>query len=111
MLEYRSSPRSAQAPRDLGQSRFTDPRFAGEQHDLTFATLRLRPAPQQQFKFFFAPDEFGQSAGVQSIEAALDRRGSQRGPCSPGPCDAFEVLRSKVLKLEQVTNEPPRALR
>ena len=42
------------------QSRLADARFTGEQHHLAFAGLRLRPAPQQQFEFFFAPDKFSQ---------------------------------------------------
>jgi hypothetical protein len=41
------------------QSRLSYPRFAREHH-LTLAGLCLRPAPQKQFKFFFAPHEFGQ---------------------------------------------------
>ena len=40
--------------------RFADTRFAGEQHDLAFAGLCLRPAPQQQFEFFFPPDKLSQ---------------------------------------------------
>ena len=58
------------------QSRFADARFAGEQHHLAFAGLCLRPAAQQEFEFFFPPDEFSQAARVQSLEAAFDRRGS-----------------------------------
>ena len=30
-----------------------------EQHDLTFADLRLRPAPQQQFEFLFTSNKLG----------------------------------------------------
>jgi hypothetical protein len=54
------------------QSRLADTGFSREQHHLAFAGLCLRPAPQQEFEFFFAPDEFSQSASVQSIEPALD---------------------------------------
>ena len=54
------------------QPRLADARLAGQQHHLAFAGLCLRPAPQQQFEFFFPPDKFGQSARVQSLEAALD---------------------------------------
>ena len=53
------------------QSRFADAGLAGEQHDLAFAGLCLRPAPQQQFEFFFPPDKLGQPARVQSLEAAF----------------------------------------
>jgi len=55
-----------------GQPRFANTGLTGQQHYLTFAGLCLRPAPQEQFEFFFAPDEFSQSASVQSVEAALD---------------------------------------
>ena len=46
------------------QPRLADTRLAGEQHHLTFTVFRLGPAPQQQFEFFFAPDEFSQLACV-----------------------------------------------
>jgi hypothetical protein len=39
---------------------------------LTLAGLRLRPAPQQQFEFFFTPDKLSQSAGVEGLKTALD---------------------------------------
>src|SRR5262245_15507036 len=35
----------------------------------------------------------------------------QRRPSSHGTCDALQVLRSKVIKLEQVADELPSALR
>ena len=31
----------------------------------------FRPAPQQQFEFFFPPDELSQAARVHSLEAAF----------------------------------------
>ena len=43
-----------------------------EQHHLTFAGLRFRPAAQQQFEFFFSPDKLGQAARVEGLEAALN---------------------------------------
>src|SRR5260221_792587 len=54
-----------------GQSRFADARFTREQHHLPLAALRLRPAAQQQFEFFFTPDKLGYAACVQSLKAAL----------------------------------------
>ena len=54
------------------QSRLADPRFTGEQHHLTFAALRFRPAAQQQFEFFFPPDKLSEAARVESLEAAFD---------------------------------------
>jgi hypothetical protein len=38
-----------------------------------FAAFCSRPAAQQQFKFFFAPNERSEAAAVQSLEAAFDR--------------------------------------
>ena len=54
------------------QPRLPDARLAGEQHHLAFADLCLRPAPQQQFEFFFAADEVSQAARMESLEAAFD---------------------------------------
>jgi hypothetical protein len=54
------------------ESRLADARFAGEQYHLPCATFCFRPAPQQQFEFLFAADEFSQRASVESLEAAFD---------------------------------------
>ena len=35
-------------------------------------TFGFRPAPQQQFEFFFSPDKFRQASRVKSLEAAFD---------------------------------------
>src|ERR1700733_11481580 len=47
---------------------------------------------------------------MQSVKAALNRTWSQRCPCAHGSFDALEVLRSKVLNFEQVTQELPSVL-
>ena len=52
--------------------RFADTCVAGQKHYLTFASLRLRPAPQQQFEFFLATNKLCQSACVQCLETAFD---------------------------------------
>ena len=62
------------------QPRLADARFTGEQHHLPFAGLRLRPAAQQEFEFFFAPDKLGQPACVERFKAALDRRRAAMPP-------------------------------
>ena len=62
------------------ETRFSDTGLAGEQHDLAFALLRPRPAPQQQLEFFFAPDEGGQAARMQRLEAACDGTWPQHRP-------------------------------
>ena len=92
------------------EPRFADAGLAGEQHHLTFAGLCLRPAPQQQFEFFFPPDERGQAARVQRLEAAFHRTRPQRRPGSHRPGDALEVLGPEVLQLEQIAEQLSRAL-
>jgi hypothetical protein len=47
-------------------------RFTGQQHHLTFAGLRFRPPPQEQFEFFFPSHKLGQAAGVKCLEPAFD---------------------------------------
>ena len=39
------------------EPRLADACFAGEQYHLTFVDLCFRPAPQQQFEFFFSPNK------------------------------------------------------
>ena len=79
-----------------------------KQHHLTFAGLRFRPPPHQQFEFFFSTDQLGQAARVKSIEAAFHGSGSQCHPGSHRPCNTLEVPGSEVLKLEQVAKKLPR---
>ena len=90
--------------------RFADPGLAGEQHHLTFAGLCSRPAAQKQFEFFFPPDERGQAARVQRLEAAFNRAWPQRRPGPHRPGDALEVLGPEVLQLEQIAEQFSRAL-
>ena len=74
-------------------------------HDLTFAALRLRPAPQQQFEFFIAAYEGSQAAPVQRLETAFGRTRSQRRPTPHRTGDALEVLCPEVLQLKQIANK------
>ena len=87
-----------------GESRFADPCLAGKQHHLAFTALCLRPAPQQQFGFFFPPDEGDQAGRVQRLEAAFHRTCPQRGP------RLLEVFCPEVLELEEVAEKFARAL-
>jgi len=76
-------------------------RFAGDQDHVTFAGLCLAPAPQQQFDFFLSPHKGSQASRPQRLEAALE---GPRPNDSPSPClpsDALEILRPKVLYLEE----------
>ena len=92
------------------EPRFADAGLAGKEHHLAFAGLCLRPAPQQQFEFFFPPDEGSQAARVQRLEAAFRRTRPQRRPGPHRPGDALEVLGPEVLQLEQIAEKPSRAL-
>ena len=95
---------------ELFQERSREPRLADaclarEKHHLTFAGLCLRPASQQQFKFFLPPDERGQCRPVQRLKAALNRAWPHRSPRSHQLSDALEVLGSQVLQLEQIAEQ------
>ena len=87
------------------EPRFANACLAGEQHYLAFAGLCLRPAPQQQFEFFFPPDKLGQSARVQRLEAAFHRSRSQCRPGSHRPGYALEVLCAEVFQLEEIAEQ------
>jgi hypothetical protein len=56
--------RSSALQQRSGQSRLPAARFTGQQYNLTLAALRLRPAPQKDFQFFFATDKLGKVARV-----------------------------------------------
>ena len=93
------------------ETRFTDARLAGEEHHLSFAGFRLGPTPQQQFKFFFPPNEGRQADPMQRVEAAFKRTRPQRRPGSHRPGDALEVLGPEVPQLEEIAEKPSRAIR
>ncbi len=46
------------------QPRFANTCLARQKHHLAFASLRLRPTPQQQFKVFFPSDKLSHAACV-----------------------------------------------
>jgi hypothetical protein len=69
---------------------------------LAITSLRFDPLAKKQFEFFFSPDEFGQTACVQCLKAALDRTWTQRSPNLRVARNTLEFLRSKVLKLEKI---------
>jgi hypothetical protein len=66
-----SWPHAQNSRQSRGQSRLADAWFTGQQYNLTLAGLSFRPPPQQQFKFFFAPDKLGQAACMHGIKAAF----------------------------------------
>jgi hypothetical protein len=48
------------------EPRFSDPGLAGQEHHLTLAVLGSRPAPHEQFKFFFSSDECSDRAVAEA---------------------------------------------
>jgi hypothetical protein len=93
------------------QSRFADARFTSKQHHLPFATFCFRPTPQQDFEFFLTSHKLREAACMQRLEPAFYRSWSQSRPGPHRRRDALEFLFPKVLQLEQVAEEPARALR
>src|SRR5215510_16550560 len=92
------------------EPRFADTRFAGNQHDLTLAALRPRPAPQQQLGFFLAPDEGSQTARMQCLEAACHGTRAQRRPRPRRPGEALEVPGPEVLQFKEIAEKSTRAV-
>src|SRR5215469_10317988 len=90
------------------EPRFADARFSENQHDLTLASLRPRPAPQQQLGFFLAPDEGSQTARMQCLEAAFDGARPQRHPGAHPLADALKVSGAKAPQLKEIPEKPAR---
>ena len=90
---------------------FADTGLAGNQHHLALLALRLRPAPQQQFGFFFASDQRGQVGRVQRLEAAFDRACPQRRPGPHRAGNALELGGAEILQIEQIAEQLARAFR
>src|SRR5262249_31204102 len=90
------------------KSRFADAGFAGNQYHLTVASLRLRPAPQQQLGFFLAPDEGSQAARMQCLEAAFDGARSQRHPGEQRLGDTVRLSGAGVPYLKEIAKKPSR---
>ena len=53
-------------PERCGEPRLPYAGLAGKQNHLAFAALCFRPAPQQQFEFFFPSDKLGQAASREA---------------------------------------------
>ena len=91
--------------------RLADTCLAGKQHHLTFAALCLRPAPQQQFEFFFPPDQLGQirSRAVprSGFRPKLARNAAQ---ARTGPTMPLRSFAPRSSKLEQIAKELSGAL-
>ena len=79
------------------EPRLADAGFTREEYHLPFTALGLGPAPQEQFKFFFASDQSGYIASMERFEMAFDRAWSQSRESSHRTGDALEPSRSKFL--------------
>jgi hypothetical protein len=77
---------------------------------LSFAGFRPGPTAQQQFKFFFPPNEGSQAGCVQRLKAALNRACPHRRPRPYRLGDAFYLIGPEVLQLEQVAEQLSGAL-
>src|SRR4029079_18025495 len=87
---------AAQALKDgLGDPRLADAWLSREQDDGALATLRLRPAAQEQITILSAPEE-RRRASAQRLERALGSARAQRLPCLDGLGEAFERDRPEI---------------
>ena len=82
--------------------RAADTGFASKQHHLTFGSFCLRPAPQQQFEFFFPPNKFCQSCSVHRLETAFRRTRPQHRPGPRGSGDAVSLPSRPAQRREQI---------
>ena len=92
------------------EARFADAGFARQQHHLSFARLRLGPAPKQEFGFFLSPDERGQPLRVKGRRTGSPRAPDKATIGARRSRHAFEVLRAEVVEFEKVAEEFARAL-
>jgi hypothetical protein len=92
-----------------GEPRLPNAGLAGEEQHLAFAGLGSRPAPRQQFEFFFPPDEGCQASRVQCLEAAGYRAWPQRGPRPHWLDDALDFPFPEVIQIEQIAEKLSRA--
>ena len=92
------------------KSRLANARLTGEQHHLALTGLCLRPAPQQQFKFFLSTDKIGQTTAMQCLKTACRRALSQRCPSAHRACNSLEVLCPQILEFKQIAEKPSCAL-
>jgi len=78
-------------PEARGEPGFPDTPLTREQHYLTFTSHCSRPTPQEQFEFFFPPDQGSQAGLVQALEVAFCRTRPQCRPCPHWPGNALNV--------------------
>ena len=94
------------------QPRFADPSLAAEQHRLPFARRSLGPATRQRLGLARTTCQGKQAvARMQGVEAAFDPADALHCPSRDRPGDTLEVLRAKVLQVEQTAEQPARARR
>ena len=87
------------------QSRLANTGLADEQHHLAFASFCLRPAPQQQFKFFLPSDEISQPTAMQCLKTACRRAWSQCRPGAHRAYNSLQILRPQILEIKQIAEK------
>ena len=97
--------------RDGGdQSRLPDAGLAGQQHRLTFAVFRSRPATHCDLEFLSASNEPRQTVRVQRLESVRDRTNADRRIDSRRRRDSLEVRNAEVFEFEKLGDEAVRRL-
>ena len=89
------------------QSRFADARLTGEQNHLPFASLCLRPAPQEQFEFFFRPTSSVTPPACRASKRLSTEHGRSAAHARTGPSTPFRSFAPRSLS----SNRLPTSLR
>ena len=84
---------------------FADAGFSGQEHHLTLAVLRERPAFHEQSEFEFSSDQWRERFTMRGIEATLTTGQSRDAPRAYRFDDAFEGVFACVVKIERATNQ------
>ena len=85
----------------LHQARLAHARLARQQHDLAAPRLRLRPAAADHCQLALAPDEGGERALMQRLEAAPRAALADHVPGRDGGRDALQLVLAEIGALEQ----------
>src|SRR6516165_12806939 len=96
-------------PQCRGDTRLADTRLAGDEHDVTVASLGARPAAQQQVYLLFATNQWGQRRSAQRLEPTPDSARTQYLPDRHRRGDALDLDAAEVAILEEITEQPARA--
>ena len=87
------------------QTGFADPRLARDQRHLTLTSPGAGPAIPKNCQLGATPDEGTERGHPQRLESALRRTRAEDGPCLHWVREPLEPVASKILKLEQATEQ------